>query len=91
MLPPFLFWGLVGLTFVQGVVFKPKVYGAYSELFAGLSKEVTMEKNGAFLIPWGRFRTLPDHIAHEMKTGEKHKVGLSRQFWEYCERSIQGF
>jgi retinol dehydrogenase-12 len=27
------------------------IYGAYTELFAGLSPEVTMEKNGA----WSRF------------------------------------
>jgi hypothetical protein len=29
-------------------------FGAYTELYAGLSSEITLEKNGAYIIPWGR-------------------------------------
>lgn len=72
-------------------MFKPKVYGAYSELFAGLSSEITLEKNGAFLVPWGRFRALPDHISKELGPGSKGESGHSARFWHYCERATQGF
>lgn len=37
--------------------FKDAKYGAYTELFAGFSPEVTVEKakEGAFVIPWGKW------------------------------------
>lgn len=31
-------------------------FGAYTELYTGLSSEITLEKNGAYIISWGRIR-----------------------------------
>ncbi|KAI0874586.1 hypothetical protein GGS24DRAFT_333823 [Hypoxylon argillaceum] len=36
-------------------ILHPAINGAYTELFAGLSPEVTMEKTGAWVAPFGRF------------------------------------
>jgi len=76
---------------IQGLAFKPAKYGAYTQLFAALSPEVTMRRNGAFIIPWGRFGVVPGHMQQEMKTRSEKKPGISRQFWEYCETAIKGF
>lgn len=43
--------------------------GAYSELFANLSPEVTKDKNGAYIIPFGRFGQIPDHIQKSINEG----------------------
>ncbi|KAI9852089.1 MAG: hypothetical protein M1838_001886 [Thelocarpon superellum] len=57
--------------FVLNPLLHDPVYGAYTELFAGLSPDVTTEQNGAALIPWGRFhdfsRVRPD-IAQSLKS-----------------------
>jgi hypothetical protein len=36
---------------IVGLFLHPPIYGAYTELFAGLSPEVTIEKSGA----WSKF------------------------------------
>jgi len=46
---------------VLGLFTYDPMYGAYTELFAGLSPEVTMEKSGV----WGTF--LPSHPLHELE------------------------
>ncbi|OIW26273.1 NAD(P)-binding protein [Coniochaeta ligniaria NRRL 30616] len=76
---------------MQGVISKPTRYGAYTQLFAGLSPEVTLERNGAFIIPWGRFGILPNHIEQAMKPTSEKGAGISRQFWDYCETVTKGF
>lgn len=45
------------------VLFQPLLYdakyGAYTELFAGLSEDLSMEDNGSYIIPWGRKHPAP--------------------------------
>jgi retinol dehydrogenase-12 len=72
-------------------MFKRPKYGAYSELFAVLTPEVTLERNGDFIIPWGRFGVLPCDIASAMKPESEGGVGLSEKFWEWCERETASF
>jgi len=72
-------------------VFKPAKYGAYTELFAGLSPDVTLEKNGAFLLPWGRFGDVPDHIEAGMKPRENGEMSLIQKFIRYCASQTSAF
>ena len=76
---------------VQGLLMKPARYGAYTQLFAALSPDVTPLHNGAFIIPWGRFGVLPDHIEQEIKPTGHQETGISQQFWDYCEAATAGF
>ena len=42
------------------------VLGAYTELYAGLSPEITPEHNGAYIVPWGHIQkesARPDIVA----------------------------
>ncbi|CAM1503660.1 Fc.00g012510.m01.CDS01 [Cosmosporella sp. VM-42] len=79
------------VSFVMGVVFKPAKYGAYGELFGLLSPEVTAEKNGAFIIPWGRFSDLPVDVEDGCKDKENGGTGLSKQFVEWCEKETKDY
>ncbi|KAH7015037.1 hypothetical protein EDB80DRAFT_323486 [Ilyonectria destructans] len=78
-------------AFVMGMVFKPAKFGAYSELFGLLSPEITSEKNGSFIIPWGRFGRLPCDIQSALKTKEQGGTGVAQRFVDFCERETKAY
>lgn len=67
--------------------YKP-VYGAYTELFGGLSPTITITHNGQYLIPWGRFfdfsSVRPD-IAASLKSEGEGGAGAAEKFYRWCE------
>jgi len=73
------------------VLFKGAKFGAYTELFAALSPEVTLEKNGSFIIPWGRFGPIPCDILQGLKPKGNGGTGLSESFWAWCEQETAKF
>lgn len=74
----------------QGIVFKGPRYGAYTELYAGLSPDVTRNENGSFYIPWGRLGELPQHLKKSMApTGTEPSI--SSKFYAWCDRQVARF
>ncbi|TAQ85334.1 hypothetical protein B7494_g6342 [Chlorociboria aeruginascens] len=69
----------------------PPIFGAYTELFAGLSPEVTLEKNGAWIAPWGRFVSLRKDIEDGAKTEAEGGTGVALKFWEWTEEQIKPY
>ena len=69
------------------VLHKAKM-GAYTELWAGLSPELTMESNGAYVIPWGRVHPSPrKDLLDALKDGEgEGGTGQASTFREWCEK-----
>ncbi|KAJ6781285.1 hypothetical protein PWT90_05044 [Aphanocladium album] len=65
----------------------PPRNGAYTELFCGWSEDITMEKGGSFVIPWGRLGN--DHVRPDLaKVVEDNKTNtgaMPRQFWQWSE------
>jgi retinol dehydrogenase 12 len=58
------------------------IHGAYTELYAGLSPELTIEKDqGVFIWPWGRRGSVRGDIVVECKAG-----GNSEKLYQWCER-----
>lgn len=47
--------GAVAMFFSNQYLYEAKL-GTYTELYAGLSSDLTLEKNGVYVIPWGRIR-----------------------------------
>ncbi|KAI9658014.1 MAG: hypothetical protein M1821_002674 [Bathelium mastoideum] len=72
--------GVLEKFMLETVFLHPAKYGAYTELFAGWSPEVTPEKNGSYIIPWGRFGTLRPVLQASLEDGR------SAKFWEWCEK-----
>ncbi|KAI8948656.1 hypothetical protein F4801DRAFT_556059 [Xylaria longipes] len=64
-------------------------FGAYTELYAGLSPELKIEHNGTYVIPWGRRR--PDSeitrkdILKAMAPESEGGLGHAKKLWEWCE------
>ncbi|KAH9906159.1 hypothetical protein F4778DRAFT_634622 [Xylariomycetidae sp. FL2044] len=81
---------LVG-KLLQWFVLHPPINGAYTELFAGLSPEVTMEKTGSWIVPWGRFMNSRKDLFEATKTKSEGGSGTAGDFWEWNERQVQPY
>ncbi|KAI2613389.1 NAD(P)-binding protein [Hypoxylon sp. NC1633] len=58
------------------------VYGAYTMLYAGLSPDIGLDRNGAYVLPFGRLQekcSRPDIV-------NAIEGGSPRDFWEWCEQ-----
>lgn len=78
------------------MIFSPLLYpakmGAYTELWAGLSPELTMDSNGSYVIPWGRTHPSPrKDLLDALKTKDEGGTGVSKEFWDYCQQKIKVF
>lgn len=82
------------MFFVKRVLHEP-VFGAYTELYAGLSKDITLENNGAYVIPWGRVRRDEEcprkDIIKAMTPEEDGGLGYGKKLWEWCELKWKPF
>ncbi|KAK7426292.1 short-chain alcohol dehydrogenase [Neonectria magnoliae] len=75
-------------SFVMGLLFKSAKFGAYSELFGLSSPEITFEKNGTYIIPWGR---LPEDFKTGLKKADQGGTGTSVRFVDWCERETKTY
>lgn len=63
----------------------PPLYGAYTELFAGLAPEGAVLKESEWVLPWGRVVKLrKDFYSDEGKENAK-------AFWEWSEKQVERF
>jgi hypothetical protein len=46
-------------------------FGAYPELYAGLSQDIDLEQNGSYVIPWGRLFVPRRYLLLSMKSLEE--------------------
>lgn len=82
------------MFFMNRILKDPKL-GGYTELFAGLSPEITLEKNGSYIIPWGRIR--PDaesprqDIIKAMTPEAEGGLGYDTKLWNWCEQQWKPF
>ncbi|TLS30649.1 hypothetical protein PpBr36_02758 [Pyricularia pennisetigena] len=78
-------------AFLNYFVQHPTVNGAYTELFAGLSPEVGLDKNGAWIQPWGRFEQIRDDLEKATKPESEGGSGIAQKFWEWTEKQVQQY
>ena len=70
---------------VSPLLYEPK-FGAYTEAWAGLSPDVTMEDAGKYAIPWGRWHLSPrEDVLDAIKSKELGGTGAAAAFWDWCE------
>ncbi|KAI2468307.1 NAD(P)-binding protein [Annulohypoxylon bovei var. microspora] len=84
--------GKLSHAFLRMFILHPTVFGAYTELFGGLSPEVTLEKSGQWVIPWGRFQSLrKDLVAGSRSTSEPGGTGTAERFWDWSEEQVRSY
>ncbi|EPE24219.1 NAD(P)-binding Rossmann-fold containing protein [Glarea lozoyensis ATCC 20868] len=76
---------------VVNLVLKEPIYGAYTELYGGLSEDIKMENNGTFAVPWGKMQTPRADIALSCKSKDQGGTGLASQFWEWSEKQVENY
>ncbi|KAI1091354.1 NAD(P)-binding protein [Rostrohypoxylon terebratum] len=65
------------------------IFGAYTELFAGLSPEVTRDTCSKYIFPWGRL--VPDSsivrqdVVKAAESEEQGGLGYGKKLWEWCK------
>lgn len=69
----------------------PAINGAYTELFAAISPEITPAKSGAYVYPWGRFGHLPVGIENAMKPKSEGGSGVADKFLKWCDEQTKAF
>ncbi|KAL4959539.1 NAD(P)-binding protein [Aspergillus stella-maris] len=83
------------MFFMNRVMLSEPVFGAYTELFAGLSPDVTLEKSGSYINPWGRIRPDADSPRQDLiRAGESIEqggLGYGENFWAWCENQWAPF
>ncbi|KAE8449297.1 hypothetical protein EG329_008198 [Mollisiaceae sp. DMI_Dod_QoI] len=83
--------GSVTKFIIRRLLLYPPIYGAYTELFAGLSPMVTMEKWGKWIVPWGNFADIRKDLLDATKTEAEGGSGIGRKFWEWNEEQVKSF
>ena len=82
----------VVLSYLVAPLLYPARFGAYTELWAGLSQDLLLEDGGKHIEPWGRLDENPrSDLLLAMKTKEEGGTGLACEFIEWCEQSTAEF
>ncbi|KAL7922881.1 NAD(P)-binding protein [Trichoderma austrokoningii] len=75
----------------QKIILFPPINGAYSELFCGLSPEVTAEKSGSYAIPWGRFAKIREDIDNGSRSLQEGGTGMAAKWYDWCLERVEPF
>ena len=83
-------------SWIFGLVIWPAQYkarmGAYTELWAGLSEELSIEDGGKYVLPWGRLHPSPrPDLLAALKTKEEGGTGVAATFLDHCEKQMAEF
>ncbi|KAJ5823188.1 Glucose/ribitol dehydrogenase [Penicillium robsamsonii] len=77
------------------VLLSDAIYGAYTELYAGLSSDITLENTGSYIIPWGRIRPNEATPRQDLiKAGDSKEEGgldYGNKFWVWCEEKWNSY
>lgn len=58
---------------------------AHTELYAGLSKDITLERNGCYIVPFGSiYSNMRTDLLEAMKSEVDGGSGRAAEFWEFC-------
>ncbi|KUL84777.1 hypothetical protein ZTR_07274 [Talaromyces verruculosus] len=73
------------MFFVRNLILYPPKLGGYTELYAGLSPEITEKMPGAYIIPWGRI------LARNPRKDIYQAIdeGKGKELWDWCEKQIK--
>lgn len=78
------------MPIINMMVYSP-IHGAYTELFAGLSPDVSLKTSGAWIQPWGRFDTIRSDLQRGSKSRAEGGTGIAEDFWEWSEEQIKPY
>ncbi|KAI3321847.1 NAD(P)-binding protein [Xylariaceae sp. AK1471] len=78
-------------TFLRVTLLHPSVYGAYTCIYAAFSPEITLEKSGTYVAPWGKLWDVAPEMVKAGKGPEEGGDGTAKQFWEWSEAEVNKY
>ncbi|EAW12409.1 uncharacterized protein ACLA_063790 [Aspergillus clavatus NRRL 1] len=63
----------------------PAINGAYTELYAGWSSDISLSNSGCYIKPWGRIGHVRKDVEIAAKRADQGGTGGAEKFWEWCE------
>ncbi|KAI6084078.1 NAD(P)-binding protein [Hypoxylon rubiginosum] len=74
------------MKFIRPTMYPPKM-GAYTMLFAGLSPDIGLKQNGAYVLPFGRLQTKSTRrdIVKAIEDGK------AQEYWTWCENIYKSY
>ncbi|KAK2867789.1 hypothetical protein FQN49_003470 [Arthroderma sp. PD_2] len=84
------FWRTQGTIMycILKTMLHPPVYGAYTASFAAFSPQITLEKSGCYIAPWGKFWKVSDDMLAAAKSKSAGGTGIAREFWDWTESQV---
>ncbi|KAL8720307.1 MAG: hypothetical protein Q9225_002819 [Loekoesia sp. 1 TL-2023] len=80
------------LGFATSPLLYPAKMGAYTELWAGLSKMLGIQDGGKYVVPWGRLHPSPrPDLVAALKSKEDGGTGIAALFLDYCEKQTAAY
>jgi retinol dehydrogenase 12 len=92
---------------VVNLFLKDPIWGAYTELYGGLSSDISLENNGAFseytyhirlwlslmelVSPWGKIGAARKDIEASSKPESEGGTGIGAKFWDWTEEQVAPF
>ncbi|KAH6678721.1 hypothetical protein B0J14DRAFT_329303 [Halenospora varia] len=78
---------------VLNLILKEPIYGAYTELYGGLSLDITVDncQAGTWVQPWGQIKTPRVDIEKSTKSIAEGGTGVGEKFWEWCEEQTSRY
>lgn len=70
----------------------PPVYGAYTNLWAGVSDNVRGEDGGRYIVPWGAWHPGPrEDLLNAMKSEGEGGSGEAGRVWEWLKKETNPY
>ncbi|KAI0485533.1 short-chain dehydrogenase [Xylaria cf. heliscus] len=73
------------------VMGNPPIKGAYTELYAGLSPDITIEKTGSWVIPFGRLAEIRKDLQEATRSEADGGNGNAAKFWDWTEEQVKQY
>ncbi|RSL99911.1 hypothetical protein CEP52_009455 [Fusarium oligoseptatum] len=69
----------------------PPIMGAYTELYGGLSPDITLDKTGSWIIPFGRIHHIRKDLTEATRTESEGGNGTGLKFWQWSETEVNKY
>jgi NAD(P)-dependent dehydrogenase (short-subunit alcohol dehydrogenase family) len=77
---------------VMPITTHPPIYGAYTNLWSGLSQGMTSDDGGRYVVPWGKWHPEPkEDLLLALKDESEGGTGQAGEFYKWCEEVSKDF
>ncbi|KAI8632519.1 short-chain dehydrogenase [Xylariaceae sp. FL1651] len=81
----------MGISVIVNFLGYPPIEGAYTELYAGLSPDITLKNTGSWVIPFGRIAEIRKDLQEATRSEAEGGNGTAAKFWDWTEEQIKPY